>query len=215
MVQNQSGRWGYRNSGVAVPGELAERTGPGDLVLDPMCGSGTTAAACLQLGRRFIVIDQEPAAIEVTWERIQLQILRGDYKRVIKPCGERVGVHRVVWQSWLPAPDWDNGDSYVVLGDMLDVCKTIPDGTVDLVYMDPPFASQRDYEGKRGGFSDTWEWDDEAEENWQRLLGHIPPLWKDQVHVGKKGQRTHITSGIALGWTADEYIRYVQREYLG
>ena len=29
-------------------------TDPGDLILDPYCGSGTTGVACLRLGRRFI-----------------------------------------------------------------------------------------------------------------------------------------------------------------
>jgi hypothetical protein len=32
---------------------------PGDLVLDPFCGSGTTGVACARLGRRFIGMDRE------------------------------------------------------------------------------------------------------------------------------------------------------------
>jgi site-specific DNA-methyltransferase (adenine-specific) len=38
---------------------------PGDLVLDFFAGSGTTGAACLELGRRFILIDDNPEAIAV------------------------------------------------------------------------------------------------------------------------------------------------------
>lgn len=34
-----------------------------DLVLDPFSGSGTTGAACLELGRRFILADKNPEAI--------------------------------------------------------------------------------------------------------------------------------------------------------
>ncbi|CAG8820708.1 12423_t:CDS:1, partial [Racocetra persica] len=33
---------------------IAVHTNPGDLVLDPFMGSGTTAAACKELGRNFI-----------------------------------------------------------------------------------------------------------------------------------------------------------------
>ncbi len=38
---------------------------PGDLVLDFFAGSGTTGAACLALGRRFILVDNNPQALEV------------------------------------------------------------------------------------------------------------------------------------------------------
>lgn len=42
---------------------------PGDLVLDFFAGSGTTGAACLELGRRFILVDDNPEAIEVMRRR--------------------------------------------------------------------------------------------------------------------------------------------------
>jgi site-specific DNA-methyltransferase (adenine-specific) len=42
---------------------------PGDLVLDFFTGSGTTGAACLELGRRFILVDDNPQAIEVMRRR--------------------------------------------------------------------------------------------------------------------------------------------------
>lgn len=38
---------------------------PGDLVLDFFAGSGTTGAACAELGRRFLLADNNPEAIEV------------------------------------------------------------------------------------------------------------------------------------------------------
>ena len=41
----------------------------GDLVLDFFGGSGTTGAAALELGRRFVLIDQNPEAIQVMTER--------------------------------------------------------------------------------------------------------------------------------------------------
>lgn len=42
---------------------------PDDLVLDFFAGSGTTGAACLELGRRFILIDNNPQALEVMRRR--------------------------------------------------------------------------------------------------------------------------------------------------
>jgi site-specific DNA-methyltransferase (adenine-specific) len=48
---------------------VAASSRPGDLVLDCFAGSGTTGAACLELGRRFLLVDRNPAAIEVMRRR--------------------------------------------------------------------------------------------------------------------------------------------------
>ena len=45
-------------------------TDPGDLVLDPTCGSGTTAYAAEQLGRRWITIDTSRVALALARARI-------------------------------------------------------------------------------------------------------------------------------------------------
>lgn len=42
---------------------------PGDLVLDFFAGSGTTGEACLALGRRFVLVDNNPQALEVMARR--------------------------------------------------------------------------------------------------------------------------------------------------
>jgi len=42
---------------------------PGGLVLDCFAGSGTTGAAALELGRRFVLVDDNPAAIAVMQRR--------------------------------------------------------------------------------------------------------------------------------------------------
>ncbi len=42
---------------------------PGDVVLDPFAGSGTTGEAAYTLGRRFILIDNSERALEVTARR--------------------------------------------------------------------------------------------------------------------------------------------------
>lgn len=44
-----------------------------------------------------------------------------------------------------------------IVGDNLDVMKILPSGSVDLVYLDPPFNSGRKYKGKSGAtFEDRW-----------------------------------------------------------
>lgn len=41
----------------------------GDVVLDFFAGSGTTGAACLELGRRFILVDSNPQAVKAMRKR--------------------------------------------------------------------------------------------------------------------------------------------------
>jgi site-specific DNA-methyltransferase (adenine-specific) len=43
---------------------------PGGWCLDPFAGSGTLGAVCRQLGRRFVLIDDNPVAVEVMRERL-------------------------------------------------------------------------------------------------------------------------------------------------
>lgn len=58
------------------PEALAERciraaTRPGDCVLDPFCGTGTTGVVCRRLGREFIGIEINPQYVEIARNRIE------------------------------------------------------------------------------------------------------------------------------------------------
>lgn len=50
---------------------ITASSSPGDLVLDFFAGSGTTGAAALELGRRFLLVDSNKEAIEVMKERFK------------------------------------------------------------------------------------------------------------------------------------------------
>lgn len=65
---------------VAFPIELPRRciaatTDPGDLILDPFGGSGTTARAAKDLGRRCIVIEREERWAEVAAKRMAQSVM--------------------------------------------------------------------------------------------------------------------------------------------
>lgn len=45
----------------------------------------------------------------------------------------------------------------LILGDNLEIMKKIDDDFVDLIYIDPPFYSQIEYNDINGKFSDVWE----------------------------------------------------------
>lgn len=58
------------------PVELLKRillasTRPGDLVLDPFCGSSTTGVAAIQLGRSYVGIDAEKQYLELSAKRLK------------------------------------------------------------------------------------------------------------------------------------------------
>jgi len=54
--------------------ELVELfTDPGDIVLDPFCGSGTTGVACIRLGRRFIGVEKDAKYAAVAQERLEAE----------------------------------------------------------------------------------------------------------------------------------------------
>lgn len=49
-------------------------TDPGDLVLDPTCGSGTTAFVAEQFGRRWITVDTSRIALNIAKQRIMTSV---------------------------------------------------------------------------------------------------------------------------------------------
>ena len=74
-------------------------------------------------------------------------------------------------------------------GDNLDILRTyIPDESVDLIYIDPPFNSNQAYnvifseadgassEAQIQAFEDTWRWGETTEQAYHELIGTAPSL---------------------------------------
>lgn len=61
--------WGQSLGGML---DIVERlTNPGDVILDPFLGGGTTGAAAVSMGRKFIGADIESKNVEISLERIK------------------------------------------------------------------------------------------------------------------------------------------------
>lgn len=65
---------------------IASASNPGDQVLDFFAGSGTTGAACVELGRQFTLVDSNPQALEVMEQRFG-------------------SIEGVVWHGWQTNPN--------------------------------------------------------------------------------------------------------------
>lgn len=69
----------------ALAGDLiACFSSPGDLVLDPMCGSGTTVVTALNAGRRALGVDVNADYIDLAWRRVAAET---DHELVCSECG--------------------------------------------------------------------------------------------------------------------------------
>lgn len=49
---------------------VTDFTDPGETVLDPFAGSGTTGVACLRLGRKFVGVERDPTFFKLACERL-------------------------------------------------------------------------------------------------------------------------------------------------
>lgn len=63
-------RYVVQTGELAVARCIAMSTDPGDLILDPTCGSGTTSLVAERYGRRWITIDTSRVAMAIARERI-------------------------------------------------------------------------------------------------------------------------------------------------
>ena len=62
-------------------------TAPGDVILDPFLGTGTTAAVAKRLHRHFIGIERHPAYVEAAWGRLRAEARAPRNAVVAPPAG--------------------------------------------------------------------------------------------------------------------------------
>ena len=111
-----------------IPRNLIQKfTLPGDLVCDPMAGSGTTLVECRLLGRRSIGVDINLDALMVAMNRLDFEL--PDYK------GNGVAQEVKMYQ-----------------GDARNLDK-IHNETIDLVAAHPPYSDIISYSGTAGDLS--------------------------------------------------------------
>lgn len=110
---------------------------PGDLVLDPTCGSGTTAFAAERCGRRWIMIDTSRVALALAKHRLMTASF--DYYRLRDLNAEDLA--RNPEGTWISKVDDDGRPNAERL--TLD-CKTVPHITLGSIArntsLDPIFA---------------------------------------------------------------------------
>jgi SAM-dependent methyltransferase len=123
-------RGDYRgNWAPQVPRALILRyTEPGDTVLDPMAGSGTTCVEAVLLGRNCVAVDISYGAVMLTHHRLY------HLARALGGGGGAGARYRVF-----------HGDARRLDG--------IPDGSVDLVATHPPYFNAVRYGGGEGDLS--------------------------------------------------------------
>ncbi len=96
---------------------VAASSRPGDLVLDPFAGSGTTGVAAARLGRRWLLVDRNPAAVAIARARLAAPgqasgapVIAADHPglRQHARAGVRSGLRGVVEETaarWPPGSD--------------------------------------------------------------------------------------------------------------
>ena len=70
-------------------------THPGDVILDPFMGSGSTGVAAIRLGRRFIGIEQDQRFFDIATMRISDALSRPDLFSVAAATGTLSAQHEL------------------------------------------------------------------------------------------------------------------------
>ncbi len=75
-----------------LKGMLAHSTQPGDTILDPFMGSGSTGVACALMGRKFIGIELDAAYFDMACRRVEAAYRQGNLFEGIEEPLKQVGM---------------------------------------------------------------------------------------------------------------------------
>jgi Predicted DNA modification methylase len=118
---------------------ILKYTNPGDVVLDPMVGSGTTCIEAILLGRNCMAVDINYNAVMLTHHRLYYLVKalreRGLQKKLVEYAG---GASERRVEAWYR----------IYHGDARRLDK-IPDNSVDLVATHPPYFNIIEYGEQR------------------------------------------------------------------
>jgi len=95
------------------------------------------------------------------------------------------------------------GSNQLILGDNLEIMKTLKNQSVDLIYLDPPFFSNRNYE---------IIWGDEGEvrsfkDRWSGGIEHYIAWLKERIELMRRLLKKTGSIFLHCDWHADAYIR--------
>jgi DNA modification methylase len=91
----------------------------------------------------------------------------------------------------------------LILGDNLEILKTIEDDTIDLIYLDPPFFSNRNYEVIWGDVGEVRSFQD----RWAGGIEHYIAWLKERVAEMHRILKPTGSIFLHCDWHADAYIR--------
>ena len=162
-ASNSKERTGYPTQ---KPTELYKRiieasSNPGDVVLDPFCGSGTTLIAAEHLGRQWIGIDTSEDACQTVQRRFRELSSPADNQTT--PLPSKRNLPAII--PYQPGDSINVQPRTIYRGDNLSLLRQMGTETVDLIATDPPFNTGREQQGSLGAsFSDRWIWQNVREE---------------------------------------------------
>ncbi|MDR2632330.1 MAG: hypothetical protein LBC51_01730, partial [Treponema sp.] len=91
----------------------------------------------------------------------------------------------------------------LILGDNLEVLKTLETDSIDLIYLDPPFFSNRNYEVIWGDAGEVRSFQD----RWAGGISHYIDWLKDRVAEMHRILKPTGSIFLHCDWHANAYIR--------